>query len=138
MIIIKALPAAAATALIALIILFSASSASASVSAYSHQSYYCNKSMCCWALNVNHWDVRNICYGCEGQDVCNYYTPRTRRPIDHLLLDTGRFVPWIKTLLDTGHFVPWIKTNFCGIGTRITSFDEASVDRGFISRRGVC
>ena len=41
-------------------------------------------------------------------------------------------------LLDTGHFVPWIKTDFCGVGTRVTSFDEASVDRGFISRRGVC
>ena len=28
-------------------------------------------------------------------------------------------------LLDTGHFVPWIKTDFCGVGTRVTSFDEA-------------
>eukprot|EP00984_Skeletonema_dohrnii_P037837 scaffold40358_cov372-Skeletonema_dohrnii-CCMP3373.AAC.1 len=31
---------------------------------------------------MNHWNIRNICYGCEGQDVCNYYTPprSTRRP----------------------------------------------------------
>ena len=40
-------------------------------------------------------------------------------------------------LLDTGHFVPWIKTNFCSVGTRVTSFDEASVDGSFRSRRGV-
>eukprot|EP00984_Skeletonema_dohrnii_P013232 scaffold5460_cov153-Skeletonema_dohrnii-CCMP3373.AAC.19 len=33
-----------------------------SASAYSYHSY-CNKSMCCWALNVNHWNIRNICYG---------------------------------------------------------------------------
>jgi len=69
---------AAATAL-AHITLFSASSASAYYSFYDY-SNYCNKQQCCWALNVNHWDIRNICYGCEGQDVCNLYTPRTPRP----------------------------------------------------------
>jgi len=69
---------AAATAL-AHITLFSASSASAYYSFYDY-SNYCNKQQCCWALNVNHWDIRNICYGCEGQDVCNLYTPRTPKP----------------------------------------------------------
>eukprot|EP00984_Skeletonema_dohrnii_P009872 scaffold3800_cov87-Skeletonema_dohrnii-CCMP3373.AAC.4 len=69
---------AAATALVH-ITLFSASSASAYYSFYDY-SNYCNKQQCCWALNVNHWDIRNICYGCEGQDVCNLYTPRTPRP----------------------------------------------------------
>eukprot|EP00984_Skeletonema_dohrnii_P028946 scaffold19211_cov77-Skeletonema_dohrnii-CCMP3373.AAC.1 len=39
--------------------------------------------------------------------------------------------------MGTGHLVPRIKTNFCGVGMRATSFDEASVDRGFRSRRGV-
>ena len=41
-------------------------------------------------------------------------------------------------LLDNGHLVPWIKTNFCVVGMRVTSFDEGSVDRGFRSRRCVC
>ena len=41
-------------------------------------------------------------------------------------------------LLDTGHFVPWIKIDFCGVGTRVTSFYESSVDRGLRGRRGVC
>eukprot|EP00985_Skeletonema_marinoi_P027714 scaffold23187_cov73-Skeletonema_marinoi.AAC.1 len=52
-----------------------------SASAYSYHSS-CNKSMCCWALNVNHWNIHNICYGCGGQDVCNYYNPprSTHRP----------------------------------------------------------
>eukprot|EP00984_Skeletonema_dohrnii_P012079 scaffold4862_cov144-Skeletonema_dohrnii-CCMP3373.AAC.1 len=73
---IRALTAAAMA--LAHITLFSASSASAYY--YNDYSSYCNKPQCCWALNVNHWDIRNICYGCEGQDVCNQYTPRTPRP----------------------------------------------------------
>ena len=62
-----------ASAAIAYIVL-SASSASA---AYS---YYCNRPQCCWALRVNHWNIHDLCYGCEGQDVCNPYPYTPRRP----------------------------------------------------------
>eukprot|EP00577_Skeletonema_sp_RCC1716_P026496 CAMPEP_0113436320 /NCGR_PEP_ID=MMETSP0013_2-20120614/36787_1 /TAXON_ID=2843 ORGANISM="Skeletonema costatum, Strain 1716" /NCGR_SAMPLE_ID=MMETSP0013_2 /ASSEMBLY_ACC=CAM_ASM_000158 /LENGTH=197 /DNA_ID=CAMNT_0000326835 /DNA_START=58 /DNA_END=648 /DNA_ORIENTATION=- /assembly_acc=CAM_ASM_000158 len=75
MIMIRALAAAAAAqAYVVLLLSASASSASA-------YSYYCNRQQCCWALRVNHWDFRNICYGCDGQDVCNVMVdPPRRRP----------------------------------------------------------
>jgi hypothetical protein len=72
----------AAFTVLAHITLLSASSVSAY---YNYGNYYsnpCNKEQCCWALNVNHWDTRNLCYGCEGQNVCpRKPTPRpTKKP----------------------------------------------------------
>ena len=69
----------AAVTVLAHITLLSASSVSAYYN-YGHYSNPCHKEQCCWALNVNHWDIRNLCYGCEGQHVCAPEPIPTPRP----------------------------------------------------------